>query len=130
MKKKTIQRVSSGTKWEDVVGYSRAIRYGNNIEIAGTTSVDENGNIVGKDDLYRQTIFIINKAELALMELGANLHNVIRTRIYTTDITNWEEIGRAHGEYFNEIKPASTMVEVSKLISPETLVEIEFSAII
>lgn len=124
-----VRKISSGTKWEDIVGYSRAIRYGNLIEIAGTTAVDENGKIVGIDDPYNQTRYIINKAEIALKELGSALDDVIRTRIYTTDISRWEEIGRAHGEYFREVKPVATMVEVSKLISPETLVEIEFSAI-
>ena len=124
-----IKRVSSGAKWEDIVGYSRAIQVGNVIEVAGTTAVDERGEVVGIDDPYAQTRYIIQKAEKALKELDADLSNVIRTRIYTTDISKWEEIGKAHGEFFREIKPVSTMVEVSKLISPETLVEIEFSAI-
>jgi len=123
------KRVSSGAIWEDVVGYSRAVRDGNIIEVAGTTAVDANGNIVGINDPYIQTKFIIQKAEKALKELGCDLENVIRTRMYVTDISKWKEIGRAHGEFFGEIKPASTMVEVSKLISPEILVEIEFSAV-
>jgi len=122
-------KVSSGAVWEDVVGYSRAVREGNIIEVAGTTAVDENGNIVGINDPYTQTKFIIQKAEKVLKELGCNLENVIRTRMYVTDITKWKEIGRAHGEFFGEIKPATTMVEVSKLISPEIVVEIEFSAV-
>ena len=122
-------KVSSGAVWEDVVGYSRAVREGNIIEVAGTTAVDENGNIVGINDPYTQTKFIIQKAEKVLKELGCNLENVIRTRMYVTDISKWKEIGRAHGEFFGEIKPATTMVEVSKLISPEILVEIEFSAV-
>jgi enamine deaminase RidA (YjgF/YER057c/UK114 family) len=130
MRKHHVRKVSSGAKWENIVGYSRAIKHGNNIEVAGTTAIDEKGEIVGKDDPYQQTIYIIQKAETALLALGAVLSDVIRTRIYTTDISRWEEIGRAHGEYFREIKPVSTMVEVSKLISPETLVEIEFSAIV
>jgi len=123
------KRVSSGAIWEDVVGYSRAVRDGNIIEVAGTTAVDANGNIVGINDPYIQTKFIIQKAEKALKELGCDLENVIRTRMYVTDISKWKEIGRAHGEFFGEIKPATTMVEVSKLISPEILVEIEFSAV-
>ncbi len=123
-------KVSSGAKWEDIVGYSRAVQVGNVIEVAGTTAVDERGEIVGINDPYAQTKFIIQKAEKALQELGADLSNVIRTRIYTTDISKWEEIGKAHGEFFREIKPVATMVEVSKLINPELLVEIEFSAII
>jgi len=127
---KKTRKVSSGAKWEDIVGYSRAVRIGDIIEVAGTTAIDENGNLVGKDDPYKQTIFIIQKAEKALIELGAGLENVIRTRIYTTDISSWEEIGKAHGEYFKKIKPVATMVEVSKLINPEILVEIEFSAVL
>ena len=122
-------KVSSGAVWEDVVGYSRAVRDGNIIEVAGTTAVDEEGNIVGVNDPYTQTKFIIQKAEKVLKELGCNLENVIRTRMYVTDISKWKEIGRAHGEFFGEIKPATTMVEVSKLISPEIVVEIEFSAV-
>jgi len=122
-------KVSSGAVWEDVVGYSRAVREGNIIEVAGTTAVDENGNIVGINDPYTQTKFIIQKAEKVLKELGCNLENVIRTRMYVTDISKWKEIGRAHGEFFGEIKPATTMVEVSKLISSEIVVEIEFSAV-
>ena len=123
------KKVSSGAKWEDIVGYSRAIQVGNIIEVAGTTAVDERGEVVGINDQYIQTKYIIQKVEIALKELDADLSNVIRTRIYTTDISKWEEIGKAHGEFFREIKPVSTMVEVSNLISPETLVEIEFSAV-
>jgi enamine deaminase RidA (YjgF/YER057c/UK114 family) len=127
---KRIQKVSTGAKWEEIVGYSRAIRINNIIEVAGTTAIDENGNLVGKDDLYEQTLYIIQKAEKALIELGARLKDVIRTRIFTTDISRWEEIGKAHGKYFKEVKPVATMVEVSKLINPDILVEIEFSAIV
>ena len=123
------KKISSGAVWEDVVGYSRAVRDGSIIEVAGTTAVDEDGNIVGINDPYTQTKFIIQKAEKVLKELGCNLENVIRTRMYVTDITKWKEIGRAHGEFFGKIKPATTMVEVSKLISPEIVVEIEFSAV-
>lgn len=125
---KKVYKISSGTKWEEEVGYSRAVKVDNRIEVAGTTAIDENGNLVGKDNPYEQTIYIIQKAEKALIELGAGLQDIIRTRIYTTDISRWEAIGKAHGEYFSKIRPATTMVEVSKLISQEILVEIEFSA--
>lgn len=127
---KKVQKVSTGTNWEEMVGYSRAVRIDNRIEVAGTTAVDQNGDLIGKDDPYEQTIFIIQKAEKALIELGAELKDVIRTRIFTTDISRWEAIGKAHGEYFREIKPATTMVEVSNLISADILVEIEFSAMV
>jgi enamine deaminase RidA (YjgF/YER057c/UK114 family) len=126
MKKK---HVSSGTQWENFVGYSRALKAGNIIEVAGTTAVDGN-EIVGINDAYVQTVFIIKKMQKALQELDADLKDVIRTSIYVTDISRWEEIGRAHGEFFKDIKPASTMVEVSALVSPEMLVEIEMTAII
>lgn len=125
-----IKKVSSGAQWEDIVGYSRSIRTGNIIEIAGTTSIGEDGNVVGINDPAQQTRQIIRIAEKALIELGSSLKDVIRTRIFTTDISRWEEIGKAHGEFFKTIKLVSTMVEVSKLVSPNMLVEIEFSAII
>lgn len=121
---------SSGAKWEDIVGYSRAVKVGNIIEISGTTAVDKNNEIHGLGDPYEQTKYIILKAERALIELGSSLKEVIRTRIYTTDISKWEEIGRAHGAFFREIKPVATMVEVSRLIDKNILVEIEFSAYI
>jgi enamine deaminase RidA (YjgF/YER057c/UK114 family) len=121
--------ISSGAKWEDIVGYSRAIKVGNIIEVAGTTAV-ENDEIIGKNDAYLQTKFIIQKIEKALKEAGAELKDVIRTRMYVTDISRWEDIGRAHGEFFREIKPASTMVEVKGLVHPDMLVEIEVSAVI
>ena len=124
-----IKKVSSGVKWEDIVGYSRAVKMGNIVEVAGTIAYDDEGKLVGLNSPYEQTKFIIQKAEKALKELGCSLENVIRTRMYVTDISQWEEIGRAHGEFFKEIKPASTMVEVSKLVTSDTLVEIEFSAI-
>ena len=123
------KHVSSGTRWENFVGYSRALKVGNVIEIAGTTAVDNN-EIIGVNDAYAQTVFIIKKMQKALKELGADLNDVIRTRIYVTDITQWEEIGRAHGEFFKDIKPASTMVEVSALVSTEMLVEIEMTAVV
>ena len=122
--------VSSGVKWEDIIGYSRAVRIGNLIEVAGTTAVDEAGDLVGKDNPYEQTKFIIAKIEKALITAGASLKDIVRTRIFTTDISRWEEIGRAHGEFFREIKPASTMVEVKALINPAMLVEIEATVIL
>ncbi len=125
-----VRRVSSGTVWEDHVGYSRGIRRGQVIEIAGTTAVDAAGRVVGVDDPYAQTIFIIQKARSAIEELGGSLEQVIRTRIYVTDITRWEAVGRAHGEFFGKIKPAVTMVEVSSLVQPGMLVEIEFTALV
>jgi enamine deaminase RidA (YjgF/YER057c/UK114 family) len=124
------QNISSGVKWEDIVGYSRAVKIGNVIEVAGTTALDEEGNLVGPDDPYEQTKYIIAKIEKALISAGASLTDVVRTRIFTTDISRWEEIGRAHGEYFKDIKPASTMVEVRALIHPTMLVEIEATVIL
>ena len=121
--------ISSGAKWEDIVGYSRAVRVGNIIEVAGTTAVDEQGNVVGLNNAYEQTRFILAKIEKALTAAGASLKDVVRTRMFVTDISKWEEIGRAHGEYFREIKPAASMIEVKGLISPELLVEIEVTAI-
>ena len=122
--------ISSGVKWEDIIGYSRAVKIGNVIEVAGTTALDEAGNLVGADNPYAQTKFIIAKIEKALVKAGATLRDVVRTRIFTTDISRWEEIGRAHGEFFSEIKPASTMVEVKALINPAMLVEIEATVIV
>ena len=122
--------ISSGAKWEDIVGYSRAVRIGNVIEVAGTTAVDENGLVVGLNDPYEQTRFILSKIEKALVQAGASMKDVTRTRMFVTDITQWEEIGKAHGMYFKDIKPAATMVEVKSLISPELLVEIEVTAIL
>jgi enamine deaminase RidA (YjgF/YER057c/UK114 family) len=122
--------ISSGVKWEDIIGYSRAVKIGNMIEVAGTTALDEEGNLVGPDNPYEQTKYIIAKIEKALISAGAALTDIVRTRIFTTDISHWEEIGRAHGEFFRGIKPASTMVEVRSLINPGMLVEIEATAII
>lgn len=126
MKRKNI---SSGAKWEDIVGYSRAVKIGNIIEVAGTTAV-EDGKVIGINDAYAQTKFVIQKIEKALIEAGASITDVVRTRMFVTDIKRWEEIGKAHGEFFNNIKPASTMVEVKSLVDPELLVEIEATAII
>jgi len=128
MKNRT--NVSSGAKWEDIVGYSRAVKIGNIIEISGTTAVDEDNNIVGIDNAYEQTKFILAKVEKVLEKLGASLENVIRTRMFVTNIADWQLIGKAHGEFFSKIKPATSMVEVSRLIDPQLLVEIEMSAII
>lgn len=124
------QNISSGAQWEDIVGYSRAVRIGNVIEVAGTTAVDEQNNVIGIDNPGEQTRFILSKIEKALQAAGGRLENVIRTRIFVTDISRWEEVGRAHGEFFRTIKPVATMVEVSKLIAPELLVEIEVTAIV
>lgn len=121
---------SSGARWEPIVGYSRAVRIGNVIEVSGTCAVDADGNPMGPGDPYVQTKRSLEIIANAIQTLGGNLHDVIRTRIYVTDIRQWEEIGKAHGEIFSEIRPATTMIEVSNLISPEYLVEIEATAII
>jgi enamine deaminase RidA (YjgF/YER057c/UK114 family) len=121
--------ISSGTPWEDKVGYCRAVRIGNIIEISGTTSVDGD-SLIGKDDLYSQTKFIILKIEKALQNAGAELTDVVRTRMYVTDISKWEEVAKAHAEFFIAIKPVTTLVEVSRLIDPNMLIEIEASAVI
>ena len=124
------QNIASGSPWESVVGYSRAVRLGNMICVAGTTATDEQGRVVGMNDPYRQTVYAIQKIENALIQAGASLKDVIRTRMYVTNIADWELIGKAHGEFFREIMPAATMVQVSRLIAPELLVEIEVDAII
>jgi enamine deaminase RidA (YjgF/YER057c/UK114 family) len=124
------QNISSGTRWENVVGYSRAVRMGNIIEVAGTTAVDESGTIIAPDAPYHQTLFILQKIEWALTEAGASLKDVVRTRMFVTDIEQWEAIGRAHGEFFRDIKPAATMVEVQRLIDPKLVVEIEVTAVL
>ena len=121
---------SSGAKWEDIVGYSRAVKIGNCIEVTGTVAVDDNGKIVGKDDAYIQTKFIIKKIEDVLKRAGASLKDVVRTRMFVTDILLWEEYGRAHGEFFGQIKPCTSMIEVKGLIGPEYLIEIEATAFI
>ena len=121
---------SSGTKWEDVVGYSRAVKIGNIVEVTGTVAVDENNMLVGKDNAYAQARFIIEKIEKVLQQAGASLKDVVRTRMFVTDITRWEEYGKAHGEFFKDIKPCTSMIEVSALIEPDYLIEIEATAII
>jgi len=122
------QKYSSGAKWESIVGYSRAVKVGNRIYVTGTTATDENSRIVGVGDAYAQTVQTIKNIEKALQALGATLETVVRTRMFVTDISRWEEYGRAHGEFFGEIRPATTMVEVSKLIDAEMLIEIEADA--
>lgn len=120
---------SSGAKWEDIVGYSRAVQVGNQLEVTGTVAVDENGTLIGKDDFFRQTQFILQKIEKVMNQAGFSLEDVIRTRIFVTDITRWEDVGRAHQQFFSTIRPATTMVEIRALIAPEYLVEIEVSAV-
>ncbi len=124
------ENFSSGAKWEEIIGYSRAVRMGNVIEVTGTVAVNDQNEIVGAGSPYEQTKFIIGKIENVLQRAGASLHDVIRTRMFVTDISRWQEYGKAHGEFFKDIRPCTTMVEVRALIAPEYLVEIEASAII
>jgi enamine deaminase RidA (YjgF/YER057c/UK114 family) len=122
------KNISSGAKWEDIVGYSRAVVIGNTIEVSGTVAVDADNNLVGKDDAYTQTKFILQKIEGVLKGAGFQMADVVRTRMFVTDISKWEDFGRAHGEFFKSIKPATSMIEVKGLISPDHLIEIEVTA--
>jgi len=122
------ERVSSGTEWESTVGYSRAVRAGDEIHVSGTTATDDDGAVVAPDDPYAQTVRAIENVETALSALDASLTDVVRTRLFVTDIEDWEAVGRAHGEFFDAVRPATTMVQVERLIDPEMLVEVEVVA--
>ncbi len=122
------QRFSSGGKWEPIIGYSRAVKVGSRVYVAGTTATDAKGQIVGHDDPYAQTVQALQNIERALAQAGAKLDDVVRTRMFVTDVSRWEEFGRAHGDFFHNIRPVATMVEVTRLVDPAMLIEIEADA--